>query len=150
MLTLGSISREQAAEIFGFLSENFRGRRNAIRDLTHAAPEFVFWIYPDGRLHDARTSHLANPPRGFEQIVHDEPDYGGFLRGRVVRHGDWQLIAVYCRSKALATATASLRQLLVGLDQMPIPIEDTALVISDNADIYGTIADLWERTYGEE
>jgi hypothetical protein len=118
--------------------------------LTHAAPEFVFWIYPDGRLHDARTSHLANPPRGFEYIVHDEPDYGGFLRGRVVRSNGRQLIAVYCRSEALATATVSLRQLLYGLDQMPIPIDETALIISDNADIYGTLADLWERNCEEE
>ena len=28
-----------------------------------------------------------------------------------------------------------------------MPIEDTALVISDNADIYGTVRDLWDRRY---
>ncbi len=147
MITVGSISREEASQAFEFLDEGFRGRRTAIRDLTHGTPEFVFWIYPDGRLHDARTSHRAHPPRGHEHIVKDEPDYGGFLRGRVVRHGGRQLIAVYCRSEALATATPSLRQLLTGLGQMPMPIDDDALVVSDNADIYGTVTDLWERTY---
>ncbi len=143
------MSREQASRRFDFLSEDFRGRRTAIRELTHGTPEFVFWIYPDGRLHDARNSHRANPPRGYEHILKDEPDYGGFLRGRVVRHAGHQLVAVYCRPEALSTSTTSLRQLLSGLDQMPIPIDDTALVVSDNADIYGTVSDLWERTYSD-
>ena len=145
MITLGSVTREEAAKTFDFLAEGHRGRRTAIRGLTHGVPEFVFWIYPDGRVHDARTSHRAHPPRGFEHIVEDEPDYGGFLRGRAVRHGEHQLIAVYCRSEALASDTPSLKQFLDGLSQMPIPIEDSALVISDNADIYGTVEDLWQR-----
>lgn len=147
MLTTGSISRAQASRVFDFLAEDFRGRRTAIRALTHGTPEFVFWIYPDGQLHDARTSHKAHPPRGFEHILKDEPDYGGFLRGRVVRQSGVQLIVVYCRTEALASATHSLRQLLTGLEQMPVPIDDDALVISDNADIYGTVRDLWDRTY---
>jgi hypothetical protein len=150
MITVGSITREQAAQTFDFLAEGFRGRRSAIRDLTHGTPEFVFWIYPDGRLHNARNSHRANPPRGYEYIVDDEPEYGGFLRGRVVRYAGRQLLAVYCRPEALAAPTSSLRQLLTGLEQMPMPIDDSALVVSDNADIYGTIADLWERTYSSE
>lgn len=147
MITVGSVSREEAARDFDFLAEGFHGRRTAIRALTHGSPEFVFWIYPDGRLHDARTSHKANPPRGYEHIMNDEPDYCGFLRGRVVRLAGRQLVVVYCREEALATPTQSLRQLLTGLDQMLVPIDDSALVISDNADIYGTVADLWERTY---
>jgi hypothetical protein len=150
VITIGSITREQASQTFDFLGEGFRGRRSAIRDLTHGTPEFVFWIYPDGRLHDARTSHRAHPPRGYAHIVNDEPDYGGFLRGRVVRYAGHQLIAVYCRSEALASATPSLRQLLTGLEQMPMPVDDSALVVSDNADIYGTVSDLWERTYSND
>lgn len=150
MITVGSITREQASERFDFLAEGFRGRRNAIRSLTHGAPEFVFWIYPNGQLHNAHNSHRANPPQGYEHIIEDEPDYGGFLRGRVVRYSDYQLIAVYCRSEALATATPSLRQFLTGLEQMPMPIDDSALVISDNADIYGTVEDLWERLYSDQ
>jgi hypothetical protein len=144
MLTQGSVPREQACRWFPFLAEGFRGRREALRQLTHGFPEFVFWIYPDGRLHDARGSHRAHPPPGHEHILHDEPDYGGFLRGRVVRHLDQQLVAVYCREEALASATPSLKQLLKGLNKMPVPIDDTALVVSDNGDIYGTMADLWE------
>lgn len=146
MITLGSITREQACLWFDFLSEGFRGRRKAIRELTHGTPEFVFWIYPDGTLHDARRSHRSCPPPGFDHILNDEPDYGGFLRGRVVRYLDRQLIAVYCREEALAVAGAPLSQLLAGLDQMPMPIDADALVISDNADIYGTVRDLWERS----
>lgn len=147
MMTVGSVSREVATEWFEFLGEGFRGRRTAIRDLTHGVPEFVFWIYPDGRLHDAKTSHRAHPPPGFEHILKDEPDYGGFLRGRVVRHAGRQLVAVYCRESALAAPGRSLDQLLDGLEQMPMPMDEDALVISDNADIYGTLRDLWERRY---
>ncbi len=145
MITVGSITRDAAAVWFPFLAEDFRGRRSAIRDLTHGFPEFVFWIYPDGTLHDARRSHRSNPPPGFEHILKDEPDYGGFLRGRLVRHLDHQLIVVYCREEALASASVSAEQLLAGLDQIPVPIDDDALVISDNADIYGSLRDLWER-----
>jgi len=147
MITLGSISRPQATLWFPFLDEGFKGRRRAIRDLTHGVPEFVFWIYPDGRLHNAGSSHRSNPPPGYEHILKDEPDYGGFLRGRVVRDGDHQLIAVYCREEALATNTPQLKQFLAGIDQLPFPIDDAALVISDNADIYGTMSDLWGRRY---
>ena len=63
MLTIGSVTRENAATLFPFLAEHYSGRRSAIRELTHRDPEFVFWIFPDGRLHDARRSHrdIPNP-----------------------------------------------------------------------------------------
>jgi hypothetical protein len=145
MITVGSIARETATDKFPFLAGQYSGRRNAIRDLTHRDPEFVFWIFPDGTLHDARRSHRDNVPKGFEYILHDEPDYCGFLRGRVVRLIGHQLIVVYCRSEAMAQPGASVEQFIRGLEQMPIPIDDEALVISDNADIYGTVADISQR-----
>lgn len=145
MITVGSILRESVTDKFPFLAEHFSGRRNAIRDLTHRDPEFVFWIFPDGRLHDARRSHRDNVPKGFEHILRDEPDYGGFLRGRVVRLDAHQIIVVYCRSEALAQPGATVEQFIRGLEQMPIPIDDEALVVSDNADIYGTVADMGQR-----
>ncbi len=145
MITVGSIKRAIAAENFPFLAEHFPGRRNAIRDLTHGDPEFVFWIFPNGALHDARRSHRDNVPKGHEHILRDEPDYCGFLRGRVVRLNNRQLIVVYCRPETLAQPGKSLKQFTLGLEQMPVPIDDDALVISDNADIYGTVEDLWQR-----
>ncbi len=42
---------------------------------------------------------------------------------------------------------AAVEQLLLGLEKMPVPVDDSALVVSDNADIYGTVADLWDRKY---
>ena len=145
MITVGSVSRDSAAALFPFLAEHFPGRRSAIRELTHRDPEFVFWIYPDGRLHDARRSHRDNVPRGHEHILKDEPDYCGFLRGRVVRLGDHQLIVVYCRPAALAAAGPAVQQLMRGLERLPIPVDDNALVISDNADVYGTVAEMFRR-----
>jgi hypothetical protein len=145
MLTLGSISREKAALIFPFLAPSFRGRRKAIKELTHRQPDFVFWIDPDGCLYDARNSHAQNVPKGYEHIVHDEPDYGGFLRGRIVSEAGYQLLVVYCRSEALAEPGMKLEQFLKGIKQVPVPVSDDTLVISDNADIYGTLLDLLTR-----
>lgn len=145
MVTVGSITRHNASQTFAFLTPKFSGRRKAIRQLTHTYPEFVFWIYPDGRLLDARQSHCDNPPTGYEHILDDEPEYGGFLRGRVARWLDTQIIVIYCQPEALASDTVAIKQLLAGIAQMPIPIEQQTLIISDNGDMYGTVADLKAR-----
>ncbi len=149
MISLGSVSRENAAFRFPFLAVNYRGRRAALREFTHRDPDFVFWIAPDGKLIDARTSHLKNPPKGFESILNDEPDYGGFFRGRVASLLDDQLVVVYCREEALAHAGTQLKQFLKGAAQLPVLVRDDALVVSDNGDIYGTLNDLIERQSGE-
>ena len=145
MTTMGSVLREDAARQFDFLAAKFPARRAAIRQFTHRDPDFVFWISPDGLLYHALDSHLKNPPEGFEHIVHDEPDYGGFLRGRVASLLEDQLIVVYCREEALAENGNQLTQFLSGIEQIPIYIGDETLVISDNGDIYGTLGDLFAR-----
>jgi hypothetical protein len=150
MVTVGSISRAVAAAEFEFLAESYRGRRNAIRELTHTFPELVFWVSPDGRLLDARDAHRKHPPPGHEWILRDEPDYGGFLRGRIARAGDRQLVVIYCRPEALGAAGPSVRQLVRGLSRSPVPIDPGTLVISDNGDLYGTYADLIARSQGAE
>jgi hypothetical protein len=145
MITMGSITREEAASRFPFLAARARGRRTALKEFTHRDPDFVFWIYPDGTLFDARDAHRKNVPPGFEHILDDEPDYGGFLRGRVATDGAHQLVVVYCREEALVSAGEKLTQLLAGLEQLPVPLSGDALVVSDNADLYGTLDDLIAR-----
>lgn len=140
MITVGSVGREVAAQTFDFLAQNFRGRRNAMRAFTHTAPEFVFWVAPNGELLDAGDAHRKNPPENYEWILSDEPDYGGFLRGRVARRFEHQLIVVYCRPELLKDDKLAIARLLDGLGQ--IPIDENALIVSDNADIYGTVSDL--------
>jgi hypothetical protein len=142
VLTAGSVTRDAAAALFPFLAERFPGRRNAIKEFTHLAPDFVFWIYPDGLLFDAKQAHRANLPPGHEHILKDEPDYGGFLRGRVASNFGEPLVVVYCRPEALAEDAAKMLQFLDGISQLPIPLDESTLVISDNADLYGTIADI--------
>ena len=146
MLTIGSVDRDAAAKTFPFLAIKFSGRRNAIRDITHEHPEFVFWISPEGRVCDARDSHRKNPPKGFAHIIDDEPNYGGFLRGRVARWVGNQLIVVYCQPDELADAGAKVEQFVRGVSQFPIPLDDRALVISDNGDMFGTISDIQSRS----
>jgi len=144
MITVGSVSREEAARKFYFL-QDIKGRRKAINEVTHKDPDFVFWIYPDGRLFDAKDAHIRNYPKGYRWILDDEPDYGGFLRGRVAQTIDGQFVAVYCRPEALAYDAAKIGQFLDGISQLPVPIADDALVISDNGDIYGTLRDMEAR-----
>ena len=142
MLTQGSTSREEAAARFPFLAADYQGRRKTIREFTHRDPDFVFWIYPDGRLHDARNAHRHHVPKGFAHILKDEPDYGGFLRGRVASLGTDQLVVVYCRPEALAVGGDRVKQFVTGISRVPVPLQPHALVISDNGDLYGTIAEL--------
>ncbi|MCF6336504.1 MAG: hypothetical protein L3J84_00930 [Gammaproteobacteria bacterium] len=142
MITIGSISRLEATNIYPFLAKKYRGRRKAIKEFTHRDPDFVFWIYPDGRLFDARDAHKKNIPKGYGHIVNDEPNYGGFLRGRVATLGDHQLIVVYCLEETLSSNQEKIEQFLTGVSEIPVPIMDDALVISDNADIFGTITDI--------
>jgi hypothetical protein len=150
MITQGSVSREEAARRFPFLAESYPGRRTAIRKFTHRDPDFVFWIYPDGRLFDARGAHSRHVPKGYEHILHDEPDYGGFLRGRVASLGKDQLVVVYCRPEALAGPGPKLVQFLRGISRLPVPLRPDALVVSDNGDLYGTMADLIELARKDE
>jgi len=148
LITLGSVKREDAELSFPFLAKKYKGRRKAIKEFTHMAPDFVFWIYPDGELFDARDAHKKYQPKGFQHILEDEPDYCGFLRGRVASNFGPQLIVVYCRQEALNNDPKKLNQFLIGISQMPVPINYDALVISDNADIYGTVNDLKQRVTG--
>ena len=142
MITKGSISREVAAQKFDFLAKKVSGRRKMIKEFTHTYPEFVFWIFPDGQLFDAKDAHKKNVPKGYEHILKDEPDYGGFLRGRVARQFEEQIIVIYCREEALAYDKDKIEQFLMGISQLPIPVNETTLVVSDNGDIYGTLEDL--------
>jgi len=145
MITAGSITREEAAGRFEFLAEHVRGRRKALHEFTHTDPDFVFWIFPDGRLFDARDAHIRNFPKGYDHILKDKPEYGGFLRGRIATHLDHQLIVVYCREDALLSDRGRMVQFLKGISKVPVFLDPDALVVSDNADIYGTLADIEDR-----
>jgi esterase/lipase len=145
VIAVGSVSREVACQNFDFLAKRYKGRRKAIKEFTHLSPEFVFWIYPDGTLFDAKDAHKKNVPKGYDYILNDEPDYGGFLRGRLASNFGTQLIVVYCRPEALAEKGDKLSQFLHGISQLPVPVRSDTLVISDNADIYGTLNDLKSR-----
>ena len=143
MITIGSISREVASQIFPFLASRCRGRRKLVKEFTHLSPDFVFWVYPSGDLHDAKDAHIKNVPKGNEHILKDQPEYGGFLRGRVASNYGPQLIVVYCAENALSERQDKIKQFVSGIEKLPIPIKDDALVISDNGDIYGTLKDIY-------
>jgi hypothetical protein len=58
-------------------------------------------------------------------------------------------VVVYCRPEALAKPGENLKQFLRGISRLPAPLDADALVVSDNADIYGTITDLFQRGRGD-
>ena len=147
LISVGSVNRAEAASRFHFLREDMKGRRKAINELTHKDPDFVFWIYPEGRLFDAKDAHIRNYPKGFQWILDDKPDYGGFLRGRVATSINGQIVVVYCRPESLATNAEKIGQFLDGMAQLPVPLLPDALVVSDNGDLYGTVTDLEARLH---
>ncbi|MBK6609320.1 MAG: hypothetical protein IPG24_28525 [Leptospiraceae bacterium] len=100
-------------------------------------------ISPNSTLYPKK--HFQKLTRGYEHIVDDEPDYGGFLRGRVASNFGPQLIVVYCRPESLAEKGEKLDQFLKGMKQIPVALDNSALVISDNGDMYGTYRDCQER-----
>ena len=65
--------------------------------------------------------------------------------GSVSRFPGRQLIVVYCRPEVLAEPGWKLTQFLRGIRDLPVPLSDKAIVISDNADLYGTLNDLEDR-----
>lgn len=146
MITVGSVKREVACQDFPFLSKKYKGRRKAIKTFTHLAPDFVFWIYPDGQLFDAKDAHRKNTPKGFRLILDDEPDYCGFLRGRLASNHGLPLLVVYCRENALSDNATQMQQFITGISQLPVPLCQNTLVISDNGDMYGTVSDIAERS----
>ena len=148
MINSGSVSRSEATDRFEVLAEKVRGRRRALNEFTHTDPDFVFWIYPDGRIFDAKDAHIRNYPKGHAHILKDKPEYGGFLRGRVATKLEHQLIVVYCREDALHSDPARMAQFLKGITRIPVPLDPEALVVSDNADLYGTLMDIEERLVG--
>ena len=145
LLTIGSMAREAATELLPFLQKKYPGRRTAIREITHRDPMLVFWISPEGQFLDARDGHLRNPPPGCAHILKDEPEYGGFLRGRVANYAGTVFVVVYCRADALAEDYDRVRQFVLGGQEMPIPTSDSSIVISDNGDLYGVASDLFAR-----
>lgn len=56
--------------------------------------------------------------------------------------GAEQLVVVYCRPETLAESGPKLRQFLTGMERLPVPLQRDAVVISDNGDLYGTMADV--------
>ena len=147
MITEGTLKRDELVEDFPFLAQSFSCRRSAIKDFTHLAPDFVFWIYPDGTLHDAKDAHRTNYPKGFKHILNDPPEYGGFIRGRLASNLGRPILVVYCRELALVTDRNKIEQLSIGLNQLPVPVSGDTVVISDNGDLYGTIQDVENRMY---
>lgn len=66
-------------------------------------------------------------------------------RGFTLLNYGSQLIVVYCRPEALASDRGKVEQFLDSISQLPIPPAPDALVVSDNADFYGFIADIEAR-----
>ncbi|MGD1841629.1 MAG: hypothetical protein ACFB0B_12140 [Thermonemataceae bacterium] len=145
MITVGSVSREEATQRFYFLERRFTGRKKAIQDFTHAHPEFNFWIDPTGKLWDAREAqrHRINKlPTDLPENVMQESD---FLKGHLARQFEDQIIIVHCDQEALIDNQRKLKQLVVGIAQIPVFIHKDALVISDQGDLYGTLEDIERR-----
>lgn len=80
MIAVGSIRREDVIADFPFLRESYKGRRKAIKEFTHLAPDFVFWIFPDGKLFDAKDSHKKNTQKYLNnKLLYDLNEFYGLM-----------------------------------------------------------------------
>jgi hypothetical protein len=106
-------------------------RWHAVRRQRRASQERSAWL----PAHSRRRTRLRRLPERTSRAVRRRLPTG---RGVLPRRGA-------CRTGPLLES-----QLLTGLQQIPMPVDQDALVISDNADIYGTVDDLRSRSRGAD
>jgi hypothetical protein len=147
-LTIGSVQRVEASTWFPFLADNVPQRVADLEAFVEDASETEIAIAKDGTLAEPQEVARASKRPGFAQIVRGEPAAADVMRCIIAQRLGRQLVVVYCRSEALAAAGPALTQLLQGLEQLPIPLDDDALIVSNLGDIYGTFDDVIERAAG--
>jgi len=142
-ITVGSFSREQAAVRFPFLAHG-RTRlhtQRAVQQLTSTDLNYYYRIREDGSIHSQL--NLNNLER-FEQTG-ERVDYESFLLVQIISMIQGQLVIAFSQREELAFPGPRVVQLYRGIEQFSVQVYETALVISDEGDIFGLFADFVAR-----
>lgn len=143
-ITVGSLTRKEAAERYPFLANEYTRLQTwrAIQALSSDVANRIFRICPDGTLYTGldlisfqRAVSKKIDPKEFDDCI--------VLQAISLVHG--QLFIVYFQVDALARKSPELEQVVIGLTKLPIYVSENSLVVSDQGDIYGIVADLFER-----
>jgi len=118
-----------------------------IYEVTHGTggyDHFVFWINSKGRVFDAKSGHTENFP-GKNVNIRKNPNPKGWLRGRSARlpSGQQIIFFYYITPEEVLSNGNLLEQIITAIENFPIPIDDTAIAMDNNANIIGTVADLY-------
>lgn len=112
-------------------------------ELTHGKGkvEYIFWISPEGGLEEAPKGHQEKTRFMMTPEEYQLSEHYNYLRGRVGRTMDnQQFIMVYNLKDEFITSKRKIKQLQRGIDALPIPIDDNAIVVA-GGEVLGTVLD---------
>jgi hypothetical protein len=142
-ITVGSISREAAAMRYPFLAETCRrtATQAAIQSLATTEPNYFFSIRVDGTIQS-----LLNLNELQAHTVGRTAESDDLLLLQVLGMTQGQLMITFLLdADALAQPGPRLGQFVAGVQNISIPLDHAAFVISDEGDLYGTLSDVIGR-----
>jgi hypothetical protein len=142
-VTVGSVLRAAAALKYPLLSEDWdrSQTRRAIQKLSSDEPNYFFAISVDGTIRS-----LLNLNELDDDAIEQSAGEEGVLLLQVLSMMQGQLIIAFIDDEnALVRPGARLTQFVKGMRSISLPLDPSALVISDGGDLYGTLADVLSR-----
>lgn len=147
--TTGTVTREEAAKRFHFLGNTCRkdSIMEAIKQLVKSNKSFHVWIEQNGSAEEnsetdsiEESIHLSSTQSG-ERKTKDS-DY---IYVQIIHALHDQLIVVYFQSELLGFPGSQTLRFVKGMQSIKSPYDYSALVISDQGDLYGTMEDVVQR-----
>jgi hypothetical protein len=141
-VTVGSVNREAAGLRYPFLAENHRraATQLAIQSLATTEPNYFFSIHLDGSVHSLLNlnelrAHSAGTTADSDDLL---LQVLGMTQGQLI-------ITFLLDEDALAQPGPRLNQFVTGVQNISFPLDQSAFVISDEGDLYGTLGDVIDR-----
>lgn len=147
-ITVGSLTRAEVSAKYRFLADEYKPgtTQRAIQQLSTSDPNYFFRIRSDGTIHSLLNLNELNPAVAH---AHGEAiDFDTFMFLQVINMIHGQLIIAYSELEGLAFPSPRLTQFVKAVQQISIPLAETAIVLSDQGDLYGTLADVKARHRG--
>lgn len=147
--TTGTVSREEAAKRFHFL-DNTCGKDSimeAIKQLVKSNKTFHVWIGQDSSTEEnsetdsIEESIQLSSTQGGERKTKDS-DY---IYVQIIHALHDQLIVVYFQGELLGFPGSQTLRFVKGMQSIKSPYDYSALVISDQGDLYGTMEEVVQR-----
>lgn len=148
-LTVGSVSRDEAEIAFPFLGLKVTREktRRIVQTLASRGESTYFRIDELGKLAGTSKADDLDELAKLPSIPSSSRDDVLHVQYTPNVHRD--LLIVFGLHEELAGSNHIVKQLLAGISAMEPLVSDSALVISDEGDIFGTVADIRNRAIGK-